>query len=423
MVASSFFTQAVTAAALLSSFTSAVPLNTIHKRQSSLKFPYGTEKVRGVNLGGWFVLEPWITPSIFQPWADNQLVVDEWTLCETLGPDQALTTLQNHWNTWITQDDFNQIAALGLNFVRIPIGFWSIIPLENGEPYVAGAYEILGQALDWAEAAGLKVLIDLHGAPNSQNGFDNSGHRGSIGWTQGDSVARTVNAINQIRDDHASHPAVAAIELVNEPMGPSLDMGTIEQYYTTGYDNLQGTDVAVTMHDAFQGFGYWNEFLPGLPNILIDHHEYQVFDSGSLGMSPAAHVGTACSIGAAMAAETKWEITGEFTSAVTDCALWLNGLGVGARYDGSYELNGVGSSYIGSCDGLSTGTVDALPESYKVTLAQFTEAQFDAYEEGAGWIYWCWKTESAPEWNFQALAAAGIIPQPLTARNYPGQCA
>jgi aryl-phospho-beta-D-glucosidase BglC (GH1 family) len=58
--------------------------------------------------------------------------------------------------------------------VRIPIGYWSIAPIE-GEPYVQGAYDVLGQALDWAQTAGLKVLIDLHGAPGSQNGFDNSG--------------------------------------------------------------------------------------------------------------------------------------------------------------------------------------------------------------------------------------------------------
>jgi len=44
-----------------------------------------------------------------------------------------------------------------------------VAPIE-GDPYVQGAYAILGQALDWAQTAGLKVLIDLHGAPGSQNG-------------------------------------------------------------------------------------------------------------------------------------------------------------------------------------------------------------------------------------------------------------
>lgn len=36
------------------------------KRASGSKFPFGSKKVRGVNLGGWLVLEPWITPSIFE---------------------------------------------------------------------------------------------------------------------------------------------------------------------------------------------------------------------------------------------------------------------------------------------------------------------------------------------------------------------
>lgn len=88
--------------------------------------------------------------------------VDEWTFTQGLGKDAAHDFLSNHWNTWITQDDFNQMAAAGLNHVRIPIGYWSVIP-RDGEPYVQGAYDKLGEALDWAEGAGLKVMIDLHG--------------------------------------------------------------------------------------------------------------------------------------------------------------------------------------------------------------------------------------------------------------------
>lgn len=132
------------------------------KRDDPLKFDYNNKKVRGVNLGGWFVLEPWITPSIFEPWAQSQTVKDEYTFCQTVGATEAYNQLSNHWNTWITQDDFNAIAAAGLNHVRIPIGYWSIIPNE-GDPYVQGAYDVLGKALDWAQSAGLMVIIDLHG--------------------------------------------------------------------------------------------------------------------------------------------------------------------------------------------------------------------------------------------------------------------
>ena len=62
-------------AALLVSFSNgapAVPMSGF-KRGANLGFNFGQEKIRGVNLGGWFVLEPWITPSIFEATPENVL--------------------------------------------------------------------------------------------------------------------------------------------------------------------------------------------------------------------------------------------------------------------------------------------------------------------------------------------------------------
>ena len=33
----------------------------------------------------------------------------------------------------------------------------------------------------WAQEFGLKIMLDIHAAPGSQNGFDNSGRMGPIG--------------------------------------------------------------------------------------------------------------------------------------------------------------------------------------------------------------------------------------------------
>jgi glucan 1,3-beta-glucosidase len=33
-------------------------------------------------------------------------------------PDVALQALTNHWETWITEDDFIEMQAAGLNHVR-----------------------------------------------------------------------------------------------------------------------------------------------------------------------------------------------------------------------------------------------------------------------------------------------------------------
>ena len=259
-------------------------------------------------------------------------------------------------------------------------------------------------------------MIDLHGAMLSQNGLDNSGKRGSVQWGQGNSVAVTLKALNKIRDDFASHPAVASIELLNEPMGPKLDMGMVEQFMTEGAQNLQGADIAIAFHDAFRGVTSWNNWGAGMSSLLLDTHHYEVFDATTLRLDINGHVGAACGFGGIMAGSTHWTVAGEWSGALTDCAKWLNGRGVGARYDGTYNYNGQTSQYIGSCDGKRTGGVAQLSAADRANTKRFINAQMAAFEKADGWFFWTWKTEGASEWDFRELANAGIIPQPLSSR-------
>jgi len=420
MLLSNWIGSAATVAIALLSVSNAspTPLAEFSKRDG-LRFPYGKKNVRGVNLGGWFVLEPWITPSIFSQWGDSRQVVDEWTYCATLGKAEAKKRLEKHWSTWITEADIQAIAGAGMNHVRVPIGYWSVVP-RKGDPYVQGAYKHMGALLDWAAGAGLKVMIDLHGAPGSQNGFDNSGKFGAINWTKGKSVAHTLRVLTKLRKDFGGHSAVASIEALNEPMGPKLDLEVIKQFYADSWGTIvkDGKNVLLTVHDAFEEIGYWNSWGAGMKWTMLDTHHYEVFDVGQLQMSPAEHVGAACDFGGTMRGSNKWVISGEWTGAQTDCAKWLNGLGRGARYDGTFEND----TPIGSCAGKSVGTVAGLSPADKKNIRQFIEAQLDAYESADGWIFWTWKTESAPEWNMKGLLANGLFPQPLTDRQYPGQC-
>lgn len=157
----------------------------------------------------------------------------------------------------------------------------------------------------------------------------------------------------------------------------------------------------------------------GDQNVMVDTHQYQVFSPSQVAMSPSDHVSAACALGSQLTSTDKWTVVGEWTGAQTDCAKWLNGLGKGARYDGTFP----NSSYVGSCDGKYTGTVAGLSQDDIDNLSTFIDAQLDAYESHTGWIFWTWRTESAPEWHLQDLLAAGIFPQPLTNRAHPGQCA
>jgi len=110
-------------------------------------------------------------------------------------------------------------------------------------------------------------------------------------------------------------------------------------------------------------------------------------------------------------------VVGEWTPASTDCAKYLNGRGIGARYDGTYG----GNDAIGSCKG-KTGPASSLDENYKKFLRKYWEAQTIAYEKAAGWIQWTWKAEIADEWSYQAGLENGWIPRNPTDRENPRIC-
>ena len=121
-------------------------------------------RLRGVNLGGWLVLEKWMKPSLFAGLA----ATDETTWCAELGT-AAPRLLRAHWDSFITREDFSWLAARGINAVRIPLGHWIFGPPypyhaaygANPHPFVEGGVEVLDRAMDWAEEFGLRVVLDL----------------------------------------------------------------------------------------------------------------------------------------------------------------------------------------------------------------------------------------------------------------------
>ncbi|KAF8308765.1 exo-beta-1,3-glucanase [Clavulina sp. PMI_390] len=397
----------------------------------NLRFPYGDEKVRGVNLGGWLVMEPWITPSMFE--AAGSAAIDEWTYGQAAQDNASLKTkLKTHWNTWITESDIAAIAAAGLNHVRIPIGYWAF-DTSAGEPYISGQYPYLLKAIQWCSDYDVKVLIDLHGVPGSQNGFDNSGRRGTLTWPNLQSnIDRTNAIITQLAHEFSQSKyasTVVSIAPINEPASfkSSSVMPAVKSLYSTSYasirrpfkkTNTQG-DLLMLIHDAFQNLTtYWQGYMTpdqnagsGLGNyagVAIDSHSYSVFSTGELEMSDAERFAVKCQLGNEVKAFSNaniWSIIGEWTVASTDCAKYLNGRGIGARYDGSYS----GSTYIGSCTG-KTGSASSFSSTYKVFLRKNFEAQTTAYERGQGWIFWTWKAESADDWSYQAGIKGGWIP-------------
>ncbi|GAA5851799.1 hypothetical protein JCM8547_000056, partial [Rhodosporidiobolus lusitaniae] len=88
-------------------------------------------RMRGVNLGGWLTLEPFITPSLFEPYLNaSHPAVDEWTLSENLrregGVERLEEVLRGHYESFVTELDFLAIAQAGLSWVRLPVPYWAL---------------------------------------------------------------------------------------------------------------------------------------------------------------------------------------------------------------------------------------------------------------------------------------------------------
>lgn len=403
--------------------TSAVAAPT---KRDSTPFNWGKEVIRGVNIGGWLVLEPWITPSIFQAYLISEGIVDEYTLGEKLGSDAAQSVLNAHWSSWATLADFQKIANSGFNLVRIPIGFWAY---DNADtPYSQGAAAYLDDAIGWARQVGVKVLIDLHGAPGSQNGFDNSGHRiPSPQWQQVDpSGTRTLRVLNTIQSkygDSSYDDVIAGIELINEPLSSELNFDELKQFERDGYNQQReySDSRVVVIQDGFVSPSSYNNWLTpsdnNSVNVALDHHEYQVFTDELVAMQPWQHRQQVCNNAGSYSGADKWSFVGEWTAAMTDCAAALNGYGIGARYDGTYP----NSTYVGSCENINF--IDTWDQQLKDDTRGYIEAQMETFESSTnGWIFWNFKTEASAEWDAFRLIDAGVFPQPLNNRQYSAIC-
>jgi glucan 1,3-beta-glucosidase len=326
----------------------------------------------------------------------------------------------------VTEQDIKTLADSGLTHVRIPVGYW-ILGARDDEPFVDGSMFYLKRGLEWLRKYKMKALIDLHCAPGSQNGFDNSGRKGDIHWEDQDvdgsfpNVDRTVEALRQLATMFGApewQDVVTGLEPVNEPF-LTLSPDVVRRFYKDAYKAIRaaaGPNLAIFFSDSFRFSDFKNVMLtPPYENVFLDTHIYQVFDVYRLGFTEEQHIHQTCTINKPEVQTSPMRtIVGEWSLAITDCAQWLNGYGAGARYEGKFA----DAPVMGSCDGRDNIYSPIFTEDYKEFLKKFAEKQMDAYESSWGWFFWNFKTERAPDWNYLLGLEHGWMPKLVSRRTY-----
>lgn len=363
--------------------------------------PKHPDHLRGVNLGGWLVLEKWMTPSLFE----GLEATDETTWCAELG-DKAPERLRAHWNSFITREDFAWLAGVGVNAVRIPVGHWIFGPPyphhekygAHPHPFVTGGIEVLDRAFTWAKEFGLRVIVDLHAAPGCQNGFDNGGIMGVVEWhTKEEYLAHSVDVLGRLAERYRAEPALYGIELLNEPRW-DVPTDLLKGFYLRAEAAVRAhcpaDRVAVVFHDGFRTHREYLGFLqaPQHGNVIYDIHRYQCFSREDLDMDIHGHLRKA---GVEWGQELR-DIREELTlpAIVGEWSLGLNLEVVSLWAEGPYDY-------------ALTGMGDFQRDlSYRAYAA----AQLLAFEQCRGWFFWSYRTETTPEWCFRQCVERGWLP-------------
>jgi glucan 1,3-beta-glucosidase len=331
-------------------------------------------KIRGVNLGGWLVLEKWMVPTVYR----GVDAPDEYELSLALG-GQARARLQRHRETFITAEDFRWIKDRGLNAVRLPVGYWA---LEAPKPFLDAA-DFVDLALEQSRQIGLKLLLDLHGAPGSQNGWDHSGRAGKIGWhTDRGNIQETMRVLESFAEKYGRHPALLGVELLNEP-SDQIPVEILKDAYQEAYARIRkhaGPEVAVVFHDSFRPMA-WQNFMqePEYRNVLLDTHLYQSFGREDQERSAEEHLVYALGRKSLLEGMQRQELP-------TIVGEWSLALPSRSRQN------------------LSSFQGDLLNGAY-------ADSQLLSFEDTSGWFFWSYKLESKNPWNFRHCVERGWLPE------------
>ncbi|KAI0636795.1 glycoside hydrolase [Trametes polyzona] len=350
---------------------------------------YRYRQQQSVNLGSWFVHEQWMTPSLFACAAGAQM--SELDIASGWGsPDGARSVLERHWDTFVTASDFQYLSSIGINTVRIPIGYWTLGPAFcQGTPFeqVAEVYQNswsrLVNAINLASAAGVGVLVDLHGAPGSQNGQQHSGiSDGKVNlFDDDDYIGKTMDVLTFLTEQLANVTNVVGIQILNEPQNvPSLP-----DFYSRAISTMRQVGPAAKalplyIHDGFDLEQYSNFVANRTDFVVQDHHSYFVFTSSDATEPASQHTkdiqsSVSDSLLAASDRQRRNLVVDEFSCALTDQSL--------------------------------AGEAD--PEAARKA---FCTGQMEIYQnETAGWAFWAYNKEdcsSDPGWCFKAAVGRSL---------------
>ncbi|KAH9901105.1 glycoside hydrolase [Cubamyces lactineus] len=350
---------------------------------------YRYRQQQSVNLGSWFVHEQWMTASLFSCAAGDQ--ISELDIASGWGsPDAARSLLERHWDTFVNDSDFQYLASIGINTVRLPIGYWSLgpsfcqgTPFEPFSDVYQNSWSRVVRAINSAADAGIGVLVDLHGAPGSQNGQPHSGiSDGNVNLFDSDwYINKTMSVLTFLMEELVNVTNVVGIQILNEPQ----NVASLPDFYSQAISTMRQVSPAAQafplyIHDGFD-LEQYSAFVANRSDFVVqDHHSYFVFTPSDEAEPASQHTedirgSIYDALQGASDRQRRNLVVDEFSCALTDQSL--------------------------------AGETD--PDQAR---REFCQGQMDIYQNvTAGWAFWAYNKEQCSDdsgWCFKAAVGNSL---------------
>ena len=340
------------------------------------------EKLHGVNLSGWLIAEPWVSPSLFEATGASC----ELELVRHLGLEAYTTRMDRHYKTFITQFDFSRIAELGFNSVRLPVP-WHVFGAKSVAGNLPSLIEYVDKAFEWAALYDLKILLDLATVPGGQG--DANSHPSGLSTAPEfhlSSEARTIalQVLEGLARRYGKSEQLLGIELLDSPAahyrrGLKVDEGIplhfLRNFYRDAYALIHQymDDEKLTVFSASGHPRSWKHFMKSseYKNVWMDLHLYHYLGDLALDISTPKGLSAALNYNRKMIAA--------------------------ARSAGFPVIVGEWSAAAVLPDSVMT------PEGRVAYERVFASSQLSTFDECEGWFFQTYKTERRiPAWDARA---------------------
>ena len=364
----------------------------------------------GTNIGSVFILERWLTPSMFPDSAQGSselVAVQAWIQQE--GIDLTRQRFEKHWREYVSDSDLDWLKDTArCTTIRLPIGYFTLgpeyckgTPFEKVSAVYQNAWDCVKQLVSRCHQRGIGVLIDFHGLPGGANTGDHSGTNSGKAelWGSRSDRQLAVMCMCHIAHEAQCMEGVAGLQIVNEA---ETDAKGMYQWYDRVLTNTAIIDPTMPIYvsDAWnfaQALTYSQSknstHATTVQNpVIVDTHLYWAFTDADEQKSPQ-------------------QIIYEVQSKLSE----LDGK------DSNVLEYGASSAVVGeySC----VLTEDSWAKSHGVPkdqlVREFGNAQSRRYQQRAGGsFFWTYRMDWMPggEWGFKEKTDQQAItaPQSLT---------